>query len=166
MRDHWKNFGLAMLVTAAIVGCSKKTEEKKEAGLNISGTIEIDPNLAKKTGDGDTLYLIARPAAGGPPVAVLKLTGKNYPYSFTLTEQNLMVPPPAERPEGVGNASPTGGGMMPSESIASPLNLTVRVDKDGDPMTKLPGDLEGAYEKNPVSLNQQNVAIRIDQVRK
>ncbi|MBI3012110.1 MAG: hypothetical protein HYY63_00615 [Elusimicrobia bacterium] len=111
--------------------------------LDISGTIQLDTNLLRRASANDTIFLIARPAIGGPPAAVQKFTGKNYPYSFHLTEQSR---------------------MLAGKPLDVPLNLTVRVDKDGDAITKNPGDLLGAYEKNPVPLQAENISITINEI--
>ena len=126
--------------------CSKRSEEKKDdSSFSISGTIQIDPGLLKHAKDSDTIFLMAKPAAGGPPAAVQKFMGRNYPYAFVMTDKDL---------------------MMPQESIQSPLDLTVRVDKDGDPMTRMPGDLIGTYDKNPVALHAENIVVRVNETLK
>ena len=132
---------LLFLAVPIIIGCSKKREEKPDS-LNIFGTIQIDPALKKYTKESDVIFLIAKPASGGPPVAVIRFTGKNYPYSFNLTNQNLMI----------------------SETVLdAPLNLSVRVDKDGEASTKNSGDLIGTCEKNPVSIQSENVILTIQE---
>lgn len=131
--------GMISLMFAA--GC-KKQEAKAPATLHISGSIEIDPQLAKKTQGSDVIFLIARPATGGPPLAVVRMMGNKYPMAFQITDQNL---------------------MMQQQVVDMPLELSVRVDKDGDAMTRNPGDLTGTYEKNPVSLQAHDVVIRVNQ---
>src|SRR3989344_9573710 len=73
-----------------VAACSKKAGEEKPESLSISGTIQIDPPLLKHVRDSDTIFLIARPASGGPPVAAEKFTGRNNPYAFMLTGKNPM----------------------------------------------------------------------------
>lgn len=141
-RDSIFVFAFSALI---LVSACKKEAKPKEEGLRISGTIEIDPALLKQAQDSDVIFLMARPGEGGPPAAVMKFTGRNYPYPFTLTQANL---------------------MMPESEVDGPLNLTVRVDKDGDPMTKMRGDLIGGYDKNPAPIDAQNVAVKINQVLK
>ena len=143
-RNYFKTIALLSLILACL-GCSKKKEQAKSPLLNVSGTIEIDPDLLKYARASDTVFVIARPATGGPPVAVERLQGKNYPLIFKLTEKNIMIH---------------------QNTLDFPLNLTVRVDKDGNAMTKDPGDLAGAYEKNPVSLHAENITLRIQEILK
>ena len=146
MKRTSKQLKWILIAAVLVAACSKKTQEKKEdSSFNISGLIQIDPKLLKGARDSDTIFLMAKPAAGGPPVAVQKFTGRKYPYPYVLTEKDL---------------------MMPQESLQSPLNLSVRVDKDGDPMTKAPGDLVGTYEKNPVSLHSENIVIQVNEALK
>ena len=140
-----KRYRFLLIAGLFLAACSKKAEEQKPESLSISGTIQIDPALLKQVRDTDTIFLIARPASGGPPVAVEKFAGRNYPYAFTLTEKNIMIP---------------------IENLDVPLNLTVRVDKDGDPMTKKPGDLAGTYEKNPVSLRSEGLTVLVNELLK
>jgi cytochrome c-type biogenesis protein CcmH len=128
---------------AVFAGCSK-AKEPAPAQLSISGTIQLDPKLAPKTKASDVIFLIARPAEGGPPLAVRRYTGNQYPIEFTITQENL---------------------MMPQQVVEMPLNLSVRVDKDGDAMTKLPGDLSGTYEKNPVPIRAEGVSIVVNEVQ-
>ncbi len=133
-------FILLFLPLFLLLACVKKEPKKKE--LHISGSIQIDPSFKNKTSKKDTIFLMAKPAPGGPPVAVQKLVGNDYPYTFHLTSQDLMTP----------------------ESLLDvPLNLTVRVDKDGDAFTKGPRDLIGTYEKNPISLETSDIIITINE---
>ncbi len=127
-----------------VVGCSKKKEEvPAQGGVKISGTLEIAPALVKKTKASDTIFIIARRAEGGPTVAAKRLEGNNYPMSFEITDTDL---------------------MSPDVKPDSPLNITVRVDKDGEAMSKKPGDLTGEYEKNPAPLNAEGIIIQINKV--
>ena len=137
------SFALAL---GTVAGCQKKeavSSASTASMLQISGTIQLASDLASKVQETDTVFLIARPAEGGPPLAVKKWLGKSYPYAFELTDKDLMIP---------------------DRILDTPLNLIVRVDKDGDAMTKNPGDLMGTYEKNPVSLKAENVEILVNEV--
>jgi hypothetical protein len=135
-------FGAALFLLS---GCSKKQKEENPGGLHISGTIQLDSQLERYTQPSDIIFLIAKPAQGGPPLAVKKLTGRQYPYSFHITEADLMIP------QKIPNV---------------PLNITVRVDKDGDAMTKESGDLFGSCPQNPIPLIAQDVLVLISEVVK
>ncbi len=130
-------------ILVLLSSCAKEEPAKKE--LNISGTIQIDPALKDKSDEKDTIFLIAKPATGGPPVAVIKFLGNHYPYPYHLTMENLMTA---------------------DSQLDVPLNLSVRVDKDGDAMTKQPGDLLGVYDKNPVPLQADTINITLTDILK
>lgn len=89
----------------------------------IEGRLELAPNVAANVAAGDIIYLMARNAATGGIVAVQKLTAPaTFPVEFKLTGENV---------------------MMPGMSLAGQVKLSARVDKDGDAMSKTPGDVTG-----------------------
>lgn len=91
----------------------------------ITGTVSLDPKLKNAWPKKFVIFLVAKGPEGGPPAAVKRLTEKP-PFSFILSSADAMIP-----------GSPLQG----------PLRLTVRVDQDGDAVTRTPGDLLGAAEK-------------------
>ena len=112
------------------------------AGPVIAGTVELDPRHAGRTGGSAVLYIVARPAGGGggPPLAVKRIAAPTFPVSFSL---------------GPGDV------MMPGTAFEGPLNLTARLDGDGDPLTRKPGEPAGAYEGNPVKPGDRNVILKL-----
>ena len=42
--------------------------------------------------------------------------------------------------------------MMQGTPFTGKITITVRIDKDGNPTTRGPGDLTGEYKKNPVEV--------------
>ena len=94
-------------------------------GAESRGTLEIVSELVGKGPAQPTLFLIARRdgAAAGPPLAVRRIPAPTLPMAFAIGPQHMMIP-----------------GM----SFAGALRLTARLDGDGDPMTRQPGDLTGA----------------------
>jgi len=46
------------------------------------------------------------------------------------------------------------------------MNIAVRLDQDGNPGTRGPGDVNGDYKKNPVDVGSKNVDIVLDQLGK
>jgi len=113
----------------------------------ITGRITIDPKIKAAIDPQATLFIIARPAGGGggPPLAVKKIDRPAFPLSYSLGAENMM----------------TQG--MP---FTGKLTITVRLDQDGNPGTRGPGDLDGDYKKNPVDVGSKNVDIVLDQVGK
>lgn len=115
------------------------------AGQTISGRITIDPTLKNNIDPQAALFIIARPAggAGGPPLAVRKIDKPVFPLNYSLGEENV---------------------MMQGVPFAGKINITVRLDKDGNPTTRGPGDLTGEYKRNPTKVGAKNVDIVIDQI--
>ncbi len=110
----------------------------------IQGTISIEPKLKTKHQGGGILFIIARRAAtqGGPPLAVMRIASPVFPLPYSLGKENMMIP--GSRFEGK-------------------VNIIVRLDKDGDPLTREPGGLTGNYHKNPVEIGSQNVDILLNE---
>jgi cytochrome c-type biogenesis protein CcmH len=115
------------------------------SSAQISGKITIDPKLKGSIDSKASLFIIARPAggAGGPPLAVKKIDRPTFPLDYTLSQENV---------------------MMQGMPFTGKINLTVRLDKDGNPVTRTPGDMSGDYKKNPVEVGTKNVNVAIDQV--
>jgi hypothetical protein len=112
---------------------------------NISGKIILAEKVKQHLNSKATLFIIARPAGagGGPPLAVKKIERPVFPLSYSIGAENV---------------------MMQGTAFAGKIILTVRLDKDGDPGTRTPGDLLGDYKNNPVEAGARNVDIVIDQV--
>jgi cytochrome c-type biogenesis protein CcmH/NrfF/cytochrome c-type biogenesis protein CcmH/NrfG len=116
-----------------------------EAGQTISGTLTFDAKLTSNLNPNAALFIIARPAggAGGPPLAVKKIDKPTFPLNYSLSQDNV---------------------MMQGTPFAGKINITVRLDKDGNPTTRGAGDLTGEYKKNPAEVGAKNVDILIDQL--
>ena len=82
----------------------------------VAGTIN-----APAMTPGAILFVSIRDPAGGPPLGALRLEPTAFPMSFELTTANLL---------------PMGGGRP----VPDQLQLTARLDSDGDPMTRPPSD--------------------------
>lgn len=70
-----------------------------------------------------TLFIIARPATGGAPVAVRKIVNPEFPLPFILT---------------------TADNMVGEEFFVGDLTVTARLDADGNAGPAQAGDLNGA----------------------
>jgi cytochrome c-type biogenesis protein CcmH len=122
-----------------------KTSSATPASQQITGKITIDPKL-KGNADGQAvLFIIARPAgaAKGPPLAVKKIDRPVFPLSYSLGPENV---------------------MMQGAPFTGSVAITVRLDKDGNPTTRQPGDLTGDYKKSSVAVGSKNIDIVLDQV--
>lgn len=107
----------------------------------VSGVIKIDDKIKAKVAQGDTLYIVARVAdQPGPPVAVKRLTVGKFPMQFELDNRDAMI-------EGT--------------KMTGKITLSARVDKDGDAMTKNPGDVTG---QKTVELPANKVVLTLDTV--
>lgn len=100
----------------------------------IRGVIRLAAGQA--AGEG-VLFVIARGAAPGPPLAVARLAAGPFPLDFTLGPENVMVP---------------------GRPFAGAMKLSVRLDRDGDPLTRGADDLVGAAA-GPVEPGQQGIEI-------
>jgi cytochrome c-type biogenesis protein CcmH len=110
----------------------------------ISGKITIDPKLKASIDPNAALFIIARPAgAGGPPLAVKKIDRPTFPLDYSLSQENV---------------------MMQGMPFTGKINITVRLDKDANPVTRTAGDLTGDYKKNPAEVGAKNVDVIIDQI--
>src|SRR5436190_1994162 len=74
----------------------------------------------------------AEKPAGIAPLAVQRLQAGDFPMPFSLSKRDSMVP------------------NIPFEGEVS---ITVRVDKDGDAMTRRKGDVFGAIQKAKIGAN-------------
>ncbi len=108
----------------------------------IEGTLELAPDLVGRVPQGAVLYLVARTAQGGPPLAVVRVPSPRFPMRFSIG--------PDDR-------------MNQSMPFAGELLITARVDTDGNAMTRSPGDLQGASE-TPNAPGDRGVRLLIDEV--
>jgi cytochrome c-type biogenesis protein CcmH len=108
----------------------------------IRGRVELAPELAGRVPGGAVLFLIARTSDAGPPVAVKRIVGPEFPLSFEIGPGDRML-------EGV--------------PFAGPFQLTARVDADGNAASRNPGDLQGESRER-VSPGARGVEVVIDRV--
>jgi hypothetical protein len=107
----------------------------------VSGVIAVDPKVKAKVAAGDTIYLVARSAdQPGPPLAVKKMTAGQFPMAFTLDGRDA---------------------MMAGTKLSGKVTITARVDKDGDAMTKNPGDVTGT---KTVQVPAEKIVLNLDTV--
>lgn len=112
----------------------------------ISGVIVLPAANRAKVVRGDVMFLAARRAGGlpgpGSMLAVQKLAAEDFPMRFSMSSRDAMIP------------------GVPFEG---PVSITVRVDKDGDAMTRRKGDVFG--QANNVAVGSQKVVIVLDKVQ-
>ena len=83
----------------------------------LRGTVRLANGVTPPNG---VLFVIARSQAGGPPLAVRRLPAGPFPVDFVLGPED---------------------GMIAGQPLSGPVQLTARLDSDGDPLTRLEGDL-------------------------
>ncbi len=133
----------SVLQIMAEINGQKKTQlaaQTPPAADRIQGTISIEPKLKRKYQGEGTLFIIARRAGtqGGPPLAVKRIASPVFPLSYSLGKENTMIP---------------------GTVFEGKVNIVVRLDKDGDPLTRGPRDLNGNYQQNSVAIGSKNVDI-------
>jgi hypothetical protein len=113
-----------------------------ESDASITGTIALSPGLAGSAPAGAMLFVIARPAGVGvgPPLAVQRIPAPRFPVEFEVGPDDVMIP---------------------TMRFEGEIDLAVRLDSDGNAMTKQPGDLSGAASA-PLRPGASGVAIILD----
>lgn len=84
-------------------------------GQNVRVTLELDASAKSKSG---IVYVMARPPAGGPPVAVRRLMVQSFPVTIDFGASDSMMGQP----------------------LPPTFRLEARLDSDGDAATKSPAD--------------------------
>lgn len=113
------------------------------SGKEISGTIEVSPELKSKINSGDIVMVIARKPGERMPVAVLKASASSFPMKFALNDALAMNP----------------SNLL---SQLSEVSIEVRISKTGMAKPEV-GDLISSAQTIKVGAN--NVRLRVDQVR-
>lgn len=124
----------------------EKPAQPAAVQARVSGLVQISPALKSLTTETDTVYIFAR-AAGekrGPPLAILRKSVKDLPFSYTLDDTMAMSP-------------------SFNLSSASRVIVGARVSKSGNAMPT-PGDIEGYSRLSEVG--SAGVVVTIDSVLK
>jgi hypothetical protein len=118
-------------------------QEAANPAASIRGRVEVGAELSGQLPPAATLFVIARRAGAtaGPPLAVRRIASASLPLDFEIGPQHAMI-------QG-----------MP---FVGDIQLTARLDGDGDAMTRLAGDLSGSAEA-PVEPGTRGVRIVLDQ---
>lgn len=144
MRCSLLAFGVVLAVAASAQAEPAASVKPIGQSLAISGTVSIAPSLAGKGSATDTLFVFARETSGPPmPVAIMRATKKDLPFTFRLDDSNS---------------------MMPSRTLSSVAMVVIvaRLSKSGQAMPQS-GDLEGMSQ--PVKPGTDGVTIVIDRER-
>jgi cytochrome c-type biogenesis protein CcmH len=112
-------------------------------GATLHGKVDIAPALKSKVSDKDVVFLFARSAQGGAPVAAIRSTAGKFPLEFELSDAMA---------------------MNPDNKLSNfkEVTLMARVSKSGQPMGGA-GDLEGTLVG--VKVGSKDIRLTIDKVR-
>lgn len=136
MRTKLMLAALLLMPLPLVGGC-------EDSGPAIEGTITMAPELQKTLGTSDTLFVVAKSKdGGGPPVAVLRMTGMKFPLDYKLTQEDV---------------------LQPNTPFQGELVIEAMIRKSGSVGMKVPGDMDGAYGR-PVAVGTHDVDFAIDQV--
>jgi cytochrome c-type biogenesis protein CcmH/NrfG len=97
------------------------TPAPASSGPVVRVTVDLDPGARLRAG---TLFVIARNAGGGPPVAVKRIVASTFPIDVELTSADSMMGQP----------------------LPATFRLEARLDSDGDPLTRPPTDPSGGQD--------------------
>jgi len=119
------------------------TADSAPAGTStIEGTVGLAPDLVDSVPAGAVLFLIARTAERGPPLAVVRIADPEFPSSFSIGPEDRMIE------------------SMP---FAGEIRISARIDSDGNAISRSPGDLQGAVAM-PHTPGDRGVVLVIDEV--
>lgn len=112
----------------------------------LAGVIKLDGKIKDKVAAGDVIFVVARKyeegaTGAGTPLAVQKLTVDKFPLKFSLDSRDA---------------------MLAGTTLAGKVVVTARVDKDGDAITKNPGDVTG--QTKPVEPPKKDLVLSLDTV--
>jgi cytochrome c-type biogenesis protein CcmH len=136
--------GVLLAATVPVYAEPAMLAQSAGQSLAISGKVTMGPGLAGKGSPTDTLFVFARETSGPPmPVAIVRATKKDLPFTFRLDDSNS---------------------MMPSRKLSDVgmVVIVARISKSGQAMPQS-GDLEGMSQ--PVKPGTDRVTIVIDRER-
>ena len=148
----WMRYGLLVcivLLAATVPAYAESAAPAKPTGQTgqpraIRGTVTVAPSLAGKGSATDTLFVFAREVSGPPmPVAIVRATKKDLPFTFRLDDSNSMMP--SRKLSDVGT-----------------VVIVARLSKSGQAMPQS-GDLEGISQ--PVKPGMDGITVVIDRER-
>ncbi|HXH86153.1 MAG TPA: hypothetical protein VNI35_04965, partial [Nitrospira sp.] len=111
----------------------------------IAGRVVISPALADQVRSTDVLFVIVKRPGGLPrPVAAKRIENPKFPVPFEITNADVMVQ---------------------GSELRGMVDVTARLDRDGQAGPAQPGDIEGRYAKNPTLPGGRDFEIILDTVK-
>lgn len=98
-------------------------KRSQKSGPRIAGVVSLARGAEYK--EGMSFFISARPLEGGAPLAVKRLGRVQFPYRFELTENDR---------------------MMAGTEFTGKVSLALRLDQDGNPLSREDGDLSVRVE--------------------
>ena len=95
--------------------------EAARGGASIRGTLRLADG--HEAGDRGVVFVIARGASSGPPLAVVRLPLGSFPVEFEIGPKDVMIP---------------------GREFKGPITLSARIDRDGNPLSPSPDDLNAS----------------------
>lgn len=130
--------GAALLIAALLGGC-----ELLGPDFKLSGKVDIAPALAARAPKTNAVLFVVARNKGGVPVAVHRIVNPEFPASFRMGTQDLLVPRIRRK---------------------EPLYLTVEMNTHGNLGQPRSGDLAGALE-HPVRPGDSGVRVLVQGYR-
>ena len=125
-------------MNSQLPGSGQKPKSDSSSENKISGVVELQKGA--KLPPNYFLYVSIRPLAGGPPLAAKKLGQESLPYRFEITSADRIAM----------------GGDRPFEGE---VDVTARIDQDGNPLSREVGDLAGNVK---AKIPQSNLKIILE----
>lgn len=133
--------GLAAM--AAWLGLAHSCDPESGEAV-IAGRVIIAQSLADQVHPTDVLFVIVKRPGGARPVAAKRIENPQFPVSFELTNDDVMVQ---------------------GSELRGMLDVMARLDRDGQAGPAQPGDIEGRYAKNPTLPGGRDFEITLDSVK-
>jgi|GEM_PF-4570794 len=114
----------------------KQIQQQSVMEVHASGSVTLGASVVVP--EGGVLYVAAlrAPVSGGPPLAAARFPSFAFPHAFSLSDANMPM-----------------GGEWPEQ-----FWIRVRIDADGDPMTKSDADVKTDF-LGPFERGQQNIEV-------
>jgi hypothetical protein len=136
----------AALVQERLAAIEAPAPAAPPASAAISGTIVLPRARRANVKSGDTIFIAVRGAGGatgpGALLAALRLQAGAFPLAFSVDERDA---------------------MMPGARLEGTVSVTVRVDKDGDPLTLRVWDVHG--HADGVKVGARGVQVALDSLQ-
>lgn len=105
--------------------------------LKARGTVTLAPALRDKVAPDDAVFIFARPAAGGPPLAGMRFKVSDLPIKFDFSQAQMMM-----------------GTAEPKQKVI----IGARVSKRGNAMPQT-GDLQGFSAETSIEADKLRIEI-------